>query len=332
MAVAACAGRSRDGAGSPVTIDLSRGGDPRKVIDEILVRLAAVDPRVLLLTADVGSTYTAFRQRFPDRFIDFGIAEQNMISAAAGFALEGKLPFATTMAAFISMRACEQVRTDVAYQTLNVKLIGFSSGTAYGAQGSTHHATEDMAIMRAFPNMTIISPAGSIEAGKAVEAAAEHPGPVYIRLGRAGDPLVYGSDYDFTIGRAVLLRDGADVAIIATGYMVAKALVAATELERSGVSASVLNVHTIKPLDRAAIIDVARKSGGRVVTVEDHNVVGGLGSAVSEVMAEEHLGPIVRLGVPDVFCVVGSHDEILDACGAGVAGIVEASLRLVGRE
>jgi len=312
-------------------IDLSKNEDPRKTIGETLVHLAEKDPRIVVLVADVSRVVGTFKQRFPDRLIDFGIAEQDMIGAAAGLALSGKLPFATTMACFISMRGYEQVRTDVAYQSLNVKLIGFGCGTTYGTQGPTHHSTEDIGAMRSVPNMVILSPAGAIETRKAIRAAAEHVGPVYIRVGRGDEPVVYASDYDFEIGKAILLREGDDVALIATGSMVAKALAAASELEERGIAASVLNVHTLKPLDRAAVIEVARNSRG-VVTIEDHNVIGGLGSAVSEVLAEEGLGPMVRIGIPDVFCFVGSHEQILREHHLATPDIVQAALELAARE
>lgn len=319
---------NEDTSALSLRIDLSEEADPRKAMDRALVALGEEDPRVVVLTADVGTAVAEFRERFPDRFLDFGIAEQNMIGAATGLALSGMVPFATTAACFISMRGCEQVRTDVAYQVANVKLIGFGCGTKYGAQGTTHHSTEDIGIMRSFPNMVILSPAGAVETQKAIQAAAKYDGPVYVRVGRGLEPVVYGSNYDFEIGKALLLREGKDVALVATGCMVAKALLAASELEKLGIAASVLNVHTIKPLDRTAIARVARSSRG-IVTVEDHNVIGGLGSAVSEVLAEEHLGPLKRVGIPDVFCVVGSHEEILSTHGYAVADIAKAAQELM---
>lgn len=328
MARAGCQPRVAGKFNTSIFIDLYEKTDPRKAMDRALVRIAEEDPRVVVLTADVGTAVAEFKERFPDRFLDFGIAEQNMIGAAAGLALSGMVPFVTTMACFISMRGCEQVRTDVAYQVANVKLIGFGCGTTYGTQGTTHHSTEDIGIMRSFPNMVILSPAGAVETQKSLQAAVEHNGPVYIRVGRGPEPVVYGSDYDFEIGKAILLRQGKDVALVATGCMVAKALLAASELEKLGIAASVLNVHTLKPLDRTAIAEVARNTMG-VVTVEDHNVIGGLGSAVSEVLAEENLGPLRRVGIPDVFCVVGSHEEILSTHRCGVADIVKAAQELM---
>jgi transketolase len=294
-----------------VKIDIVKRGDPRKSFDKAMCELAAKDPRVFLLTADMGGVNPDFIKNYPSRFIDIGIAEQNMIGVAAGMALCGKIPFATTMACFIAMRSCEQVRTDVSYPCLNVKFFGFGCGTSYGTLASTHHSTEDLAIMRSIPHMTVLSPAGPVEAYKAILAAAEYPGPVFIRAARGDEPVIYDGEYDFSIGKAIALRDGKDVAIIATGIAVGRALQAAQELGTMGIEARVVNVHTLKPLDREMIIKAAIGVKG-IITVEDHNIYGGLGSAVAEVLAEEHLGPLKRIGIEDLFCTIGTHEQILE--------------------
>jgi transketolase len=310
-----------------VKIDIVKRGDPRKSFDKAMCDLAAKDPRVFLVTADMGGVNPDFIKNYRSRFIDVGIAEQNMIGVAAGMALCGKIPFATTMACFISMRACEQVRTDVSYPCLNVKFFGFGCGTSYGNLASTHHSTEDLAIMRAIPHMTVLSPAGPVEAYKALMAAAEYPGPVFIRAARGDEPMIYDGDYDFTIGKAIALRDGKDVAIIATGIAVSRALQAAQELAKKGIEARVVNVHTLKPLDREMIIKAATGVKG-VITAEDHNIYGGLGGAVAEVLAEEHMGPLRRVGIEDLFCAIGSHEEILEKHDVSAAKIKKVAQEL----
>lgn len=310
-------------------LDLETKADPRKAFDDALATLAGKDARVYALTADMGTALTTTRKSIGHRYVDFGIAEQNMVGAAAGLASCGKVPFVATIAAFISMRACEQVRTDVAYPKANVKLVGFGCGTSYGVMASTHHATEDLGIIRSMPNMTILSPAGAVETARAIEFAGQIDGPVYIRVGRGEEPVVYPSDYAFDPQCATVLRTGSDLAILATGSMVWRSLRAANELQSMhGLRCTVLDIHTIKPLDRSGILRAIERVKG-VVTVEDHNTIGGLGSAISEIMAEEKLGPLRRLGIPDTFCIVGSHEEILSAHGAGVQDIVKAACGVV---
>ena len=310
-----------------IKIDLVKKGEPRKYFNKAMCDLAGKDPRVFLLSADMGTVHPEFIKEHKTRFLNFGIAEQNMIGAAAGLALCGKIPFAATLACFIAMRACEQVRTDISYPCLNVKFFGFGCGTSFGNLASTHHSTEDLAIMRAIPHMTVLSPASPVEVYKAVFAAADYPGPVFIRAARGDELLIYDGDYDFTIGKAIPLRDGKDVSILATGVAVARALLAAGELEKKGIDARVVNIHTIKPLDQEAVVNAATDVKG-VITVEDHNIYGGLGSAVAEILAEEHLGPLIRLGIPDLFCVVGTHAQIMDKHGVGVEDIAKAAQEL----
>lgn len=297
-----------------VAIDLKTMVDPRKVFDQALTEAAQENERIFCLTADMGTTIPTFAKVLPDRYIDMGIAEQDMIGAASGMALCGKIPYVTTMACFISMRGCEQMRTDCAYQDVHVIAVGFGSGVAYGTLGSTHHALEDIGIMRSVPRMTVLSPAGAIETGKAIKAAANHPGPTYIRIGRGNEPVVYGKDYDFRIGKGVALRDGKDLAIIATGNMVATSLDAADRLALRGISARVVNMHTIKPIDEKLII-AAATGVKAVITVEDHNIIGGLGSAVAEVLSEKRPTFVHRLGIPDAYPIVGAAAEIYEEIG-----------------
>ncbi len=231
-----------------------------------------------------------------------GVAEANMVGASAGLALSGKIPFAYSIVPFLIARCYDQIRMDVCYHRTNVKLVGVGGGFAYGNQGATHHAIEDVAVLRALPNMTVVCPCDPLEAGKATKAAAAYPGPVYIRLWRQDEPAVYQSDYEFTIGKAISLRKGTDVTLIATGVVVRFALQAADLLQAKGIKAGVINMHTVKPLDIEAVLSAAQQSGA-IVTIEEHSIIGGLGSAVAEVLMESSLRRIrfKRLGVQDVF-------------------------------
>ena len=253
-----------------------------------------------------------------------------MMGIAAGLATCGKIPFAVTFAFLASMRACGQVRTDIAYPNLNVKIYTTHSGVALAKGGTTHHATEDIAIMRSFANMTVIVPADVPEIQKAIVAAAAKPGPVYIRLRRGRAPLVYAKDFEYQIGRANLLRQGSDVALIGCGRTVAECVIAAEMLTAQGVSACVLDMHTVKPIDQVAIEDAAMHTR-LVVTVEDHNIIGGLGGAVAEVMAE--LGsstPLKRLGLRDIYAGIGPEDQLLDKHGLTGPKIAGKVLRTLG--
>ncbi|MCL5256946.1 MAG: transketolase family protein, partial [Chloroflexi bacterium] len=259
----------------------------RDAYGETLREIGKRDKRIVVLDADLaGSTRTAwFRAECPDRFFDLGIAEQNMIGVAAGLALSGKLPFVSSFAIFLTGRPWEQIRQSIAYPRLNVKLAGSHAGLTVGEDGASHQGLEDIAIMRALPNMTVVCPADATETAKAVEAIASYDGPVYIRLSRAPAPVVLDEDYRFQLGQAKVLTGGADVTICATGLMVEKALKAAAELEHEGIGAEVINVSTIKPLDVKTIIASAEKTKA-VVTAEEHNIIGGLGSAVAEALVE----------------------------------------------
>jgi len=274
----------------------------RVVYGKTLVELGERNPRVVVFEADVAkSTNTyRFKQRFPERFFQAGVAELNMVCMAAGAAATGLIPFASTFAVFASMRACEGIRTSICYPKLNVKIVAANAGVENHGDGVTHQGIEDMAIMRALPNMTVVSPSDPVTTRLATLALAEHEGPCYMRVGRCDRRVLYPENVEFRLGRMIPLRQGNDLAIIATGNMVEPALEAAAALAREGVQARVLDCHTIKPLDVEAVLRAARETRG-IVTAEDHSVIGGLGSAVAEVVAENHPTLVRRVGLADVF-------------------------------
>lgn len=292
-----------------------------------LYDLAKENKRILALVADNGAVvYDAYRRDFPDRFLNFGISEANMVSVAAGLASCGKIPFAYTISCFITMRAFEQVRNDVCLQKMNVKLVGIGAGFAYSNLGPTHHATEDIALMRVLSDMTIFSPADPLETRKATFAAADLVGPVYLRLGAGATPQVYTDDYDFQVGKAVVLREGRDVAIIATGTIVHEVLQAVDELEKSNISIFLINMHTLKPIDKDIILKAAAVTSA-ILTVEEHTVISGLGSAVAEVILENNKAPIKfkRLGLTGVFPAgYGTYQDMKEINGLSKMHIVKA--------
>lgn len=291
-----------------------------------LVELAAEHDDFVVFDADLAAaTKTGkFKDAYPDRFFDAGIAEGNMIGMAAGVATTGRVAFASTFAMFAAGRAFEQVRNSVGYPHLNVKIGATHAGISVGEDGATHQCCEDIALMRAIPGMTVISPADDVEARAAVRAAYELDGPVYLRFGRLAVPVFNDPEtYEFKPGKGVLLREGGDVTIVATGLMVAAALEAAEALAASGVSAEVINVHTIKPLDADLIVESARRTG-RVVTCEEHSVIGGLGSAVCDALAERYPVPVKKVGVNDVFGESGPAVDLLHKYGLDAEGIVSA--------
>ncbi len=296
-----------------VTIDGSAGArNAREVYGEALVELAHRHPEVVALTADLMLSHqlTGFHDAHPERFFNVGIAEQNLMSVSAGLAIDGKIPFATTFAAFASMRAHEQVRTDIAYPCLPVKIVGTMGGLSGGTAGPTHSGLEDIGTMRMMPGMTVIAPSDPLHLAQFVEQAFSIPGPVYIRLGRGNDPIVYGPDHRVEIGRAVRVRDGSDVTIISTGVMLRYVLVAAERLTGDGVDARVLDMHTIKPLDVDAV-RAAAEDTRTIVTVEDHLITNGLGSAVAECVTDTGIAcRVARLGIPDVFSVIGPPADL----------------------
>ena len=298
-----------------------------------LVELGAQRPDLVVLDADLAAaTKTGgFKKAYPDRFFDCGIAESNMMGIAAGLAAAGKLVFASTFAMFAAGRAFEQVRNSIGYPHLNVKIGATHAGISVGEDGATHQCCEDIALMRTIPGMTVISPADDVEARQAVFAAAEHVGPVYLRFGRLALPVVMDASYRFQIGKGVQMTEGKDVAIIANGLLVHQALIAAEQLKNEGISARVINIATIKPIDREIIAAAARETGA-IVTAEEHNIIGGLGSAVTEVVCETDPVPVERLGVEDVFGKSGPATELLDLFGLNAAGIVAKAKAAVARK
>lgn len=303
--------------------------DCRIAFAETLVALAEADPRVVVVANDsVGSSnLKEFSRRFPGRLVNVGIAEQNLVGVSAGLAGAGKIAFACGASCFLTGRALEQVKTDLAYSRHNVKLCGMSSGMAYGQLGPTHHSIEDLAWTRAIAGLTVIVPADPVETAQAVRAAAALDGPVFLRLSRLPVPTVHPDDYTFVAGRAALLRSGSEVTIIGAGVTVARALEAAALLEADGISAAVLNVSTIRPIDREQIVEAARR--GPIVTVEEHTTVGGLGSAVAEVVVASHPVRMEMLGVPGVFAPTGSPEFLLEHFGITPEGIRRAARSLL---
>ena len=302
----------------------------RNVICNKLIDMAKRDNRICIVTADIaGTPFTPFREVFPERFFNLGIAEANMIGVSAGLSLCGKIPFAVTIAIFAVERCFEQIRQDACYQKQNVKIVGFGGGTVYGPLAGTHHAIEDIAIMRAIPEMTVIVPADPLETGKAVEAMVRRQGPAYLRVGRAGEPAVYEDDYDFEIGKAVTLKEGKDMTFISCGLILPKVLAAREELQKQGIKAGVINMHTVKPIDKDSILKAAEETGC-IVTVEDHNIIGGLGSAVAEILAESNISAgFKRVGIQDIFTTIGSQEELWEEYDMNVSGITKTALNLL---
>ncbi|MBP2640586.1 MAG: dxs 3 [Firmicutes bacterium] len=305
----------------------------RDAYGETLKDLGAVNKDIVVLDADLSkSTKTnVFAKAYPDRFFNCGIAEQNMIGTAAGLAAAGKIPFASTFAMFATGRAYEQVRNSVCYPKLNVKIAATHAGLTVGEDGASHQTVEDISLMRTLPNMTVIVPADAAETSGAIEFAVKHQGPVYIRLGRMAVPDLFGADYQFELGRASQLREGADVTLIACGLMTAAALEAAELLKADGVEARVLNMATIKPIDAQAIMKAAKDTGA-IVTCEEHSIYGGLGSAVAEVLMEHAPAPAERVGILDTFGESGTPAALLKKYKLTAADIVAAAKRVIARK
>lgn len=305
--------------------------DCRDAFAAALVDIAQADPRIVVVANDsVGSSRLGgFRAQFADRLINVGIAEQTMVGVAAGLANGGKIPFACGASCFLTARALEQIKVDLAYSNAPVTLCGMSSGLAYGELGPTHHSIEDVAWTRVIANMTVIVPADPPETDLAVRAAAQSTGPVFIRLSRLPVPIVHAPGYRFAVGRAALLRQGSDVTLVAMGILVHTALQAAELLAARGISARVLNMATVRPIDREALIAAAQQTGA-IVTVEEHTIYGGLGSAVAEVLVTTVPVPMRLLGIPGVFAPTGSAPWLLEHFGLTPAGIRDAALELAG--
>lgn len=303
----------------------------RDAFGEYIVKLAREDERIVMVDADseLATAGHLFHQQIPERFFEMGIAEQNVVGVAAGLASMGKIAFASTYAVFGPKRAFDQFAQSCVYSWKNVKLVGGTEGYSGSINGPTHHSIEDVAAIRALPGVVIVNPADAVETEKATRAIVEYYGPVYFRIGRDPRPILFGPDYEFQIGRAAMLRDGRDVTLIAAGAMVAKAMIAAEELARDGIQARVLDMATIKPIDRAAIVAASRETGA-IVTIENHNVLGGLGSAVAEVLCDEAPAPLRRLGMPDRYAESGQWEELYEKYGLAPRHIVAAARELLG--
>ncbi|WP_114560737.1 transketolase family protein [Desertihabitans aurantiacus] len=305
--------------------------DCRNAYVETLADLARADHRIVGVVNDsVGSSkLDAFKKAFPDRLINVGIAEQDMVGVAAGLANGGRIPFVSAASCFLTARALEQIKADVAYSDHNVKLCGMSPGVAYGELGPTHHSIEDLAWLRAIDNLTVVVPADPVETAAAMRWAAATEGPVFIRVSRMGVPVVYREDHEFVPGRAVTLRDGQDVTLISNGTVLWRALAAAEQLAQEGIEARVLSMPTVKPLDVEAVVAAARETGG-IVTAEEATRTGGLGGAVAESVVEHHPARMRILGIPE-FAPTGSAGFLLDRYGMSPEGIAESAREVLGR-
>ena len=305
----------------------------RDTYGKTLVELGKKNPDIVVLDADLRpSTMTKyFARELPDRFFDVGIAEQNMIGIASGLAASGKIPFASTFAVFAPGRCFDQIRVSVAHARLNVKIVSTHAGVTVGEDGASHQALEDLALICSLPGFTVIVPADAIETARVVEAVANHVGPCYVRLPRAKLPNVNGADYRFEIGKAVIIRPGKDVTVIAIGVMVSRALEAAGELAKEGIDCRVLNMPTLKPIDEAAVVKAAGETGA-IVTAEEHQEHGGLGSIVARIVAKRHPVPMEFVAVKDVFGMSGKPEELLERYGLTSEDIVKAVREAIKRK
>jgi transketolase len=307
----------------------------REAFTQALIELAEQDDRFLLVSPDSlkAMRATSFADKFPERYIEVGIAEQNAVAVAAGLAASGLVPFVATYAGFITMRACEQLRTFVAYPGLNVKFIGINGGIFGGErEGVTHQFFEDLGIVRSIPGITVVAPADEHQVYHAVKAIAAVDGPVYLRAGNGREPVVYGEAAPFALGRiSVLARYGSDVAIFANGFVLNRAIEAARVLEKQGIKATLADVHTLKPLDSEGIAAILQKCGA-AVTVEDHNIIGGLADAIAMVSTEHCPAPVERVGLRDVFPGSGAAEDVLDYYGLSVGDIVKAAVRVTKKK
>ncbi len=317
---------------------LEKSASMRSAYGEALVEVGERNPRVVVLGADTTDSLKSgiFGARYPERFFNVGIAEQNLVGVAAGMAFAGKIAFAGTYAIFVPGKCVDQIRNVIAYANLDVKIVCSHGGITVGPDGASHQQVEDIAMMRAVPHMRVVVPADAVAVKGVVRAIADIPGPFYVRLTRgvikgANSPVVYESGFEYKLGKANVLREGADVSIMACGIMVPEAVRAAESLATGGVSASVVDVHTIKPIDEETIVQQARNCGC-VVTVEEHNIQGGLGSAVSEVLAENHPVPLIRVGVRDTFGESGEATELLTKYGLTSANIQEAARKVIAKK
>ena len=303
----------------------------REAYGKALKDLASTNENIVVLDADLSkSTKTAdFKSVAPERFFNMGIAEGNMMGVAAGLSTCGKIPFVSTFAMFAAGRAFEQIRNSICYPKLNVKVCATHAGLTVGEDGASHQAIEDISLMRSIPNMTVINPADAIETDAVIKAIAEMEGPCYVRLGRlAVNNVNDAATYKFELGKGITLKEGNDVTLVATGIMVEAALEAAEMLAKEGINARVINIHTIKPIDREILVNAAKETGA-IVTAEEHNVIGGLGSAVAEVLTEECPVPVLKVGVQDTFGESGKPNELLEAYGLTANNIVEKAKKAI---
>lgn len=303
----------------------------RDAYGEALVELGKKNPNIVVLEADISkSTRTCyFAKKFPERFFNAGVAEQNEMAVAAGLASCGKIPFVSTYAVFATMRACEQVRTFICYPHLNVKIAASHGGITPANDGVTHQGTEDIGIMSTLPNMTVIMPADAVATKKLVKAVAEYEGPVYLRFTRDAVPIIYKENINFEIGKSITIREGSEVTLVALGDMVSKSIEAADILAEEGISAQVIDMHTVKPIDKEAIVKAAQETKA-IITIEDHNIFNGLGSRVAEIIAEEKLSVgFKRIGLKDTFAESGEYEELLVKYGLSTRHIVETAKSLL---
>ena len=311
------------------TINFEDKKSIRGAFGEELAKLGEENQDIVALDADLsGSTQTSiFAKKFPERFFDVGIAEQDLMTTALGLSLEGKIPFAATFAVFATGRAYDQIRNSICYQKANVKVIGAHGGITVGEDGASHQALEDVSLMRGLPNMTVICPGDYVQTRKAVEFASKHNGPVYIRLSRMNVPCVYSEDEEFNINKAVVLKEGKDVSIFVTGDLLAEVLKANEILEKNGIDAEIVNIPVIKPLDCGTIINSVNKTG-LAVTVENHSILGGLGSAVCETLSEKAPHQVLRIGINDTFGQSGTPNELLKHYGLDAESIANKVIEL----
>jgi transketolase len=307
--------------------------DCRDAFAATLERLAAENPIIVAVCNDsVGSSKLGgFKSRFPERLVNVGIAEQNLVGVGAGLANGGRLPFVCGASPFLTGRSLEQIKADISYSNANVKLVGISSGMAYGELGPTHHSIEDFAWTRVLPNLPVIAPCDRFETAAAIEWAANYSGPCFLRLSRVGVPDLLPSDHTFELGKANLLREGSDVTLIANGTLTHRMLKAAKILSQRGIEAQVLNMATVRPIDEVAIIRAARETGA-ILTAEEHSIFGGLGSAVAEVVVDNAPVPMKRLGVPGIYAPTGSAEFLLDEFGMAPASVADAAVDLIRRK
>ena len=293
--------------------------------------MARNDERIFLITPDIGySVLEVFRDEFPERYLNVGVAEQNSVSIAAGMALSGLIPYVYTINPFVCMRPFEQIRLDVAYMNTNVRLVGVGGGFSYGAAGATHHTLEDIAIMRVLPNMTVICPGDPWEVDKAVIESVNYKGPIFLRLGKQGEPLINDTEAEYKIGKAIRIKEGEDITLISTGNTLEIADTVTEKLKNKNIKASLISMHTVKPLDENAVMEILKK-GKPVFTLEEHSLIGGLGSAVADIIAQSDFNPVFRkFGTEDKFShYVGGHDYIREKFGLTSEKITENILNVL---